>query len=98
MENGFRLYYSYDSYMYDPFEKTELLFKSLEGLEAEKQKMITKQDDDNQIIFEDPVPVVLTKDGLKDIRRGDYIVTNDKEEVFLLRKEDFESMYEVVKE
>jgi uncharacterized protein YjiK len=39
------------------------------------------------------VPVIMTSEGVREVKNGDYVVTDERDEVYVMSKEDFEYEY-----
>ena len=94
MEDGFMQYYWYENYSYDLYDEEKITSKSLEGLEKLRNKLKEKEEEENPIAFEHPVAIIVTNDGVKRVRKGDYIVFHSDREKDVMDKEEFISVYE----
>lgn len=95
MEDGWLLYYSYENYSYDIDSINNLmLFRSLSALEQRKKEMAESQDENNPIIFEEPVPVIKTIHGIRRVLKDDYVVVFDNNIKMVLDKNTFHILFE----
>jgi hypothetical protein len=88
MEDGWRLNFS------DEGNKYERFFKSKEGVERFIKDAKTNGYYDGEILYEDPVPIIKTLEGIHKISKGDYIITGVKGERYPCKPDIFKMTYE----
>ena len=88
-EDGFRLYFSYSKYDEELTHEPFMTFKNMTDLNTWKNGMINNQKGNNCILFEEPVPVIETVEGVEDVMDYHYIIKNSKDEVCLIHERVF---------
>lgn len=98
LEDGWRLYYYNKNYGGCNCDNPKYItLKNMEELETVKTDLKMRSDIDNPIIFKKPIAVIKTIRGLLEIKEGDYIITDENEEVISIMDEsNFKKIFEEI--
>ena len=98
MEDGWSVDFSGNMFSY--YKEFETKQECLEFIQEDKGKLECDFENiDFEVIYEEPVPFIITYNGNYDVKEGDAIIIGDKgKRLYIIKKDIFEKTYELIEE